>query len=614
MPAPIEELKLAASVLPETPGVYQYFDDAGEIIYVGKAKNLKRRVSSYFNKTHDSGKVRVMVRKIARMAHIVVDTEMDALLLENNLIKKHKPRYNILLRDDKTYPWICVTREEFPRVFLTRDRASAPGELFGPFTSGFMVKSLVDFARRAYRVRACRLALNRRGVAAGDYEACLEHQIGNCLAPCVGLQSHADYNASVDQVRQLLRGDIREAIDHFRGQMTRLAAEYRFEEAEQAKNTLQRLENYQSRSMIVGNARHDIDVFSIEGGEQPDVATGDNLVYVNYLKVTRGLVTQSYTIEIQRQLDEPLAEILATAIVEIRERLGSRSPEIVASLEPAFPVAGAAVTVPQRGDKRRLLELSAKNARDYRLDRLKRADKLNPAARGDRLMATMRAELRLPREPRHIECFDNSNLQGTNPVASCVVFRDGRPSKREYRKFHIRTVVGADDFASMREVVTRRYARLEAEGQPLPDLVVVDGGKGQLGMALEALEALGLRDRICLISIAKRLEEIFVPGDPVPLYIDKSSPTLKVIQHIRNESHRFGITFHRGVRSKGFIASELDGAKGIGPKTKSALLKEFGTVAAIKAQPQDELARVVGPAKAAAVAAFFAANDAPPAE
>ncbi len=589
--------KDTASMLPETPGVYQFFDEKGTIIYIGKAKNLRRRVLSYFTKNHDIAKVRVMVKRIHHIEHIVVDTEIDALLLENNLIKKYQPRYNVLLKDDKSFPWICIKNEPFPRIFSTRELIKDGSEYFGPFTSGWLVQTLVEFLRKTYSVRTCSLNLTQKNIESLKFKVCLEHQIGNCKGPCEAKQSENDYNLAVAQIRHVLKGNIREAIAYFRTKMENAALQLKFEEAEEAKQKMLLLENYQSKSTVVNPSINNVDVFSID--------TDEDTTYLNYLKVIHGSIIQSYTLEMRKRLDETETDLLQLAIIEIRDRFKSTSSEIIAPFDPGIKPDGVKITVPQKGDKRKLLELSAKNARYYRLERLKQSEKANPALKTERLLALMQKELQLPKPPVHIECFDNSNLQGTNPVAACVVFKNAKPSKTDYRKFHVKTVEGIDDYASMREIIARRYSRMLDENTPLPDLIIVDGGKGQLSSAFETLQKLGIDQQVSLISIAKRLEEIFVPNDSIPLYIDKNSQTLKVIQHLRNEAHRFGITFHRDVRSKKFIESELDQIKGIGPATTQKLLSEFKTIEKVKTLPFDVLEKAIGREKAQLVFAYF---------
>ena len=586
----MENPKEIASVLPENPGVYQFFDDKGAIIYIGKAKNLRRRVLSYFTKNHDNAKVRVMVRRISRIEHIVVDTEIDALLLENSLIKKHQPRYNILLKDDKTFPWICIKNEPFPRLFYTREIVNDGSEYYGPFTSVYMVRTLIDFLRKTYSIRTCSLKLTQKNIESKKFSSCLEFQIDNCKAPCIGLQSEEDYLEAIPQIRNILKGNISEAILHFKNSMISAAESLNFEEAEHAKQKMQLLENYQSKSTVVNAKISNVDVFSLVKDEKS--------CFINYLKVVQGSIIQSYTTELQLHLDEDRVDILQMAIIEIRDKLKSGSNEIIVPFNPELEMEGIKFVIPKRGDKRKLLELSEKNAKYYRLERLKMSEKANPALKTERLLAQMQKDLRLPKPPVHIECFDNSNLQGTNAVSACVVFKNAKPYKSEYRKFHVKTVDGIDDYTTMQEVITRRYKRLLDENKPLPDLIVIDGGKGQLNAAYEALKKLGIEEKVSLISIAERLEEIFIPHDSVPLYIDKNSSTLKVIQNIRNEAHRFGITFHRDVRSKNFVQSELDNIKGIGPATIRTLLSEYKSIDGIKKATHEQLAEKIGKSRA----------------
>lgn len=586
----MESPKEIASVLPENPGVYQFFDDKGAIIYIGKAKNLRRRVLSYFTKNHDNAKVRVMVRRISRIEHIVVDTEIDALLLENSLIKKHQPRYNILLKDDKTFPWICIKNEPFPRLFYTREIVNDGSEYYGPFTSVYMVRTLIDFLRKTYSIRTCSLKLTQKNIESKKFSSCLEFQIDNCKAPCIGLQSEEDYLEAIPQIRNILKGNISEAILHFKNSMISAAESLNFEEAEHAKQKMQLLENYQSKSTVVNSKISNVDVFSLVKDEKS--------CFINYLKVVQGSIIQSYTTELQLHLDEDKVDILQMAIIEIRDKLKSVSNEIIVPFNPELEMEGIKFVIPKRGDKRKLLELSEKNAKYYRLERLKMSEKANPALKTERLLAQMQKDLRLPKPPVHIECFDNSNLQGTNAVSACVVFKNAKPYKSEYRKFHVKTVDGIDDYTTMQEVITRRYKRLLSENKPLPDLIVIDGGKGQLNVAYEALKRLGIEEKVSLISIAERLEEIFIPHDSVPLYIDKNSSTLKVIQNIRNEAHRFGITFHRDVRSKNFVQSELDNIKGIGPATIRTLLSAYKSIDGIKKATHEQLAEKIGKSRA----------------
>lgn len=593
----IARLKELVAVLPESPGVYQYLDKNGTIIYVGKAKRLKRRVSSYFNKYQDRAKVRILVRNIADIKHIVVDTEQDALLLENNLIKKYQPRYNSLLKDDKTYPWICIKNEPFPRIFSTRNFVRDGSSYFGPYTSGYSLKIMLDLIRQLYPLRTCALNLNRQQIAKGKYKICLEHHIGNCLGPCEGLQTEEDYALEISDIKEILKGNSNAVVSLLKERMMALSKEMKFEEAQKVKAKLDHLVEFQSKSTIVSPTIHNVDVFSI--------IDDDDCAYINFMKVVNGAIVQVHTFEMQKRVDEEPEEILLSVIEESRQRLLSTSFEIIVPFELDFELDRITFTVPQRGDKKKLLELSQRNALTYKNEKLKQQMNRSPEKRVERIMETMKKDLRLKEWPVLIEGFDNSNIQGTNPVASCVVFRNGKPSKRDYRHFNIKTVVGANDFASMEEIIYRRYRRQLDEGNPLPQLILIDGGKGQLGAAINSLEKLGLMGRISIIGIAKRLEELYFPGDPVPLYLDKNSETLKVLQNVRNESHRFGITFHRDKRSKAFLVSELDGIKGIGDKTKEALMSELKSVDGIGKASLEQLTRIVGSAKAKIVFDYF---------
>lgn len=589
------ELKEKISFLPDTPGVYTYYDASGKIIYVGKAKNLKRRVSSYFNRTHDSLRTNLLVRAIADMSYIVVPTEQDALNLENSMIKEHQPRYNVLLKDDKSYPWIVVTNELYPRVFLTRNRVKDGGKYYGPYTNTAVAKTVLQLIQELYPLRTCRLPITRDFLEKGKGRLCLKYHIKKCPGCCTGLVSDEQYQAQIEHIKQILRGDTHELIAHLKDEMERLSGELKFEEAMAVKQQYDLLASYRSRSVIVSQTITELDVFGIDDDDRD--------VYINYMHVRKGAVVRSATLRYKRRLDETQAELLALAMDEVKTTFGVVYDEVVVPLTPEVDMPDVTFTVPQRGDKAKLLEVSSRNARQTKIDDLKHIQKHNPAEHTQRLLERMQADFRLPVLPHHIECFDNSNIQGTNPVASCVVFRDGKPSKRDYRHFKIKTVEGPDDFASMREVLTRRYTRLMQEGEELPQLIVVDGGKGQLSAAVEALEAIGLRGVISVVGIAKRLEEIYFPGDSVPLYISKTSESLRVIQHLRDEAHRFGITFHRDLRSKGQVHSQLDEIKGIGPATAATLLRHFKSVARIKAAPVQEIATVVGPAKARLVKA-----------
>lgn len=579
------DINLQVQTLPENPGVYQFFDHTDTIIYVGKAKNLKKRVSSYFNKEHDSPKTRILVSKIVRIEHIVVATENDALLLENNLIKKYQPRYNILLKDGKSYPWICISNERFPRVFFTRKMIKDGSTYFGPYTNLKIVRTLLDLIKDLYPLRNCRLELSQQNIDNGKFKVCLEYHIKNCKAPCEGLQSEEDYNHNIQQIKEILKGNLKEVISLFKEEMIQLAQDLRFEEAQEIKVKLEHLENYQAKSTIVSAKIHNVDVFSIVSDEE--------YAYINFLQVAYGAIIGGHTLEIKKKLDETDQELLELGILELRERFHSQSKELIVP----FPItvdASLSLNIPKAGEKFQLLQLSERNAQAYRQEKFKQVKILDPERHTNRLLSQMQRDLHLSVPPIHIECFDNSNIQGTNPVAACVVFKNAKPSKKDYRHFNIKTVEGPNDFASMEEVVFRRYHRLLEEDEPLPQLIVIDGGKGQLGAALKALEALDLRGKIAIIGIAKRLEEIFYPGDSIPLYLDKKSETLKVIQHLRNEAHRFGITFHRQKRSNSAIQSELDTIKGIGKQTREALLKHFKSVKRLKEASLEAIIEIVG--------------------
>ena len=597
---PSEHLRQKIAILPNTPGVYTYYDKEGTVIYVGKAVNLKRRVSSYFNRTHDSMRTNLLVRAIADLTYIVVPTEQDALNLENSMIKEYKPRYNVLLKDDKSYPWIAVTNELYPRVFLTRHHVKDGSRYYGPYSNTAVARTVLDLIRDLYPIRTCRLPITADYIARRKGRLCLQYHIKRCSGCCTGEITPEDYAVQIDRIRQILRGETHELLQYLRNEMTRLSAELRFEEAQDLKMQYDLIQKYQSRSVIVSQTIDEIDVFGVHGDND------ERDVYVNYMHVRRGAVVRSVTLRYQRRLDESRADLIAYAMEEIRQTLGVKYDEVVVPEVPEIGWTDVQFIVPRRGDKAKLLEVSERNAHQRRIDDLKNLERTDPAEHTNRLMARMKADFRLSEEPRHIECFDNSNIQGTNPVASCVVFRDGKPAKRDYRHFNIKTVEGPDDFASMKEVLTRRYSRLMEEGEPLPQLIVVDGGKGQLSAAVEALDAMGLRGKIAVVGIAKRLEEIYFPGDSLPLYIDKKSETLKVVQHLRDEAHRFGITHHRNRRSKTQTVSELDSIKGIGEKTATALLRHFGSVKRIREASQADVAAVVGPAKAAIIAAHFA--------
>ncbi|MCK0161393.1 excinuclease ABC subunit UvrC [Allomuricauda sp. F6463D] len=582
-------LKVQLSALPNNPGVYQFYDIDEKILYVGKAKNLKKRVSSYFNKKQEYGKTRVLVKKIHSIKHIVVATESDALLLENNLIKKLLPRYNVLLKDDKSYPWICIKNERFPRVFSTRKLIKDGSEYFGPYTSMKTVRTLLELIKSLYPLRTCNYDLSEEKIAAGKFKVCLDYHLGNCLGPCEGLQSEKDYNEQIEDIRQIIKGNLKSSIQTFKQQMNEFADNMEFEKAQHVKDKIDILENYQVKSTVVNPKINNVDVFTIISDETH--------AYVNFLQISHGAIIRSHAMEIKKKLEETDEELLQLAITEIRQRFNSKSREVYLPF-PVMVDDDIKVTLPKLGDKRRILDLSERNARFYRQDKLKQIKMTDPDRHTKRIMAQMKSDLRLSEEPRHIECFDNSNIQGSNPVAACVVFKDGKPSKKEYRHFNIKTVEGPDDFASMEEVVFRRYKRLLEEDKPLPQLIVIDGGKGQLSSALKSLDVLGLRGKIAIIGIAKRLEEIYFPDDPVPLYLDKRSESLKIIQQLRNEAHRFGITHHRNKRSKEAISSELVDIQGIGEQTAQQLLKQFKSVKRIKEASLENLTASVGASKA----------------
>lgn len=592
-----EALKEKISILPTTPGVYTYYDAEGTVIYVGKAKNLKRRVSSYFNRTHDSLRTNLLVRAIADMSYIVVPTEQDALNLENSMIKEYKPRYNVLLKDDKSYPWICVTKEHYPRVFMTRHRIKDGSKYYGPYTEAGTAKAVLSLISQLYPLRTCRHQITPEYIDRGKGRLCLEYHLKKCLGCCKGMVSQEEYARYIESVKQIINGETRELMDYLKSEMTARAEELKFEEAQHLKEQYQLVERYRAKSVIISQVLDDIDVFGVDDD--------DRNVYVNYMHLRRGAVVRSVTLRYTRRLEETVAEILAYAMNEVSQRLGAVYDEVVVPEIPDVQFDGVSFTIPQRGDRAKLLDVSTRNARQAKIDYLKHLEKVDPEQRTERLMERMKADFRLSEQPRHIECFDNSNIQGTNPVASCVVFKNGKPSKKDYRHFNIKTVEGPDDFASMKEVLTRRYTRLMNEGEPLPQLIVVDGGKGQLSSAVEALDEIGLRGVIAVVGIAKRLEEIYFPGDSVPLYIDKNSESLRVVQHLRDEAHRFGITHHRNRRSKSQTVSILDSIPGVGEATRISLMKHFRSVKKISEATEDSLAEVVGKAKARTIRQFF---------
>ncbi|MDE7369841.1 MAG: excinuclease ABC subunit UvrC [Muribaculaceae bacterium] len=585
------ELKEKISILPDTPGVYMYFDSEGKVIYVGKAKNLKRRVSSYFNRTHDSLRTNLLVRAIADMKYIVVPTEQDALNLESSMIKEYQPRYNVLLKDDKSYPWIVVTNETYPRVFMTRQHIKDGSKYFGPYTNTEMARTVLDLIKHLYPIRTCRIPITPEYVQRGKGRLCLEYHLKNCMGCCKGLISPEKYKTYIENVKQILRGETRELMDYLKLEMERYASQLKFEQAQEIKEKYKLIERYQSKSVIVSTTIDEIDVFGIDDD-------GSNDVYINYMHVRRGAVVKSVTLHYRRRLDESAVDLLPLAMNEIQTSLDVKFGEVVVAEAPEINLDGVTFVVPVRGDKAHLLDVSQRNARQSKLDFLKHIERADPEQRTQKILEQMKQDFHLLELPRHIECFDNSNIQGTNPVASCVVFKDAKPSKKDYRHFNIKTVEGPDDFASMKEVLTRRYTPLVEDGQEMPHLENVDGGKGQLSAAVEALDAIGLRGKIALAGIAKRLEEIYFPGDSVPLYINKNSESLRVVQHLRDEAHRFGITHHRDRRSKSQTVSRLDSIKGVGEATRTALLKKFKSVKQIELASTDAIAEVVGPAKA----------------
>lgn len=589
-------LEIQLKTLPNNPGVYQYYDANGAILYVGKAKNLRKRVSSYFTKNHENGKTKVLVKKIDSIKHIVVTTETDALLLENNLIKKYRPRYNVMLKDDKSYPWICIKKERFPRVFQTRRLIKDGSEYFGPYTSVRTVHTLLDLIRGLYALRNCNYDLSEEKINAGKFKVCLEYHLGNCKGACEGLETEISYDKNIKAIRDILKGNFKDSLLQFKDQMKQFASDMNFEEAQKVKDKIEILENYQARSTIVNPKISNVDVFSIVSDE--------SYAYVNFLQLSYGAIIRSHTMELKKKLEEADPDLLALAITEIRQRFSSSSKEIYVPFKLDLGEE-LKVTVPKLGDKKHILDLSVRNAKYYRLEQFKQIKITDPDRHVNRIMAQMKTDLRLNEEPRHIECFDNSNIQGTHPVAACVVFKNGKPSKKDYRHFNIKTVEGPDDFASMEEVVYRRYKRLLEEDQPLPQLIIIDGGKGQLSSALKSLDALNIRGKIAIVGIAKRLEELFYPNDPIPLYLDKKSETLKIIQQLRNEAHRFGIEHHRNKRSKSALNTELESIPGIGEKTVVDLLKHFKSAKRVSYAKQDELEDVIGVSRAQKIYNYY---------
>lgn len=595
-----ENVKLKLASLPETPGVYQYYNKKGDLLYIGKAKNLKRRVNSYFNKQHDSKRLRVLVSNIETIETINVNSEYDALLLENNLIKEHQPRYNILLRDDKTYPWICIKNERFQRIFSTRNVIKDGSEYFGPYSNVKTMKVLLSLIKELYPIRTCSYDLSEKNIEQHKFKVCLEYHIGNCLGPCEGFQSKEEYNEQITAIRNIIKGEFNEAKQYLVNQMTKYAVDLKFEKAQIVKEKIEALQHYQARSTIVSPTITNVDVFSISSDEE--------YAYVNFMKIYHGAIIQSHTEEWKKKLDETDEDLLERAIIDFSERFNLTSKEIYVPFELSLEIPFRKITVPKIGEKKHIVDLSLKNTRIYRLEQLKQTKIVDPDRHTNRIMNQMKVDLRLPEEPRHIEGFDNSNIQGTNPVSACVVFKNGKPSKKDYRIFNVKTVEGPNDFATMEEVIERRYSRILAEGESLPQLILIDGGKGQLSSALKSIDRLGLRGKVSVIGIAKRLEEIYYPDDPYPLYLDKNSETLKVLQHVRDESHRFGITRHRNRRSKNAYNSVLEEIEGIGPQTIKELLTNFKSVERIKNASLLELTDLIGKSKAKKIKDYFS-ND-----
>ncbi|MDV2448502.1 excinuclease ABC subunit C [Elizabethkingia anophelis] len=594
-------LELQLKTLPQDPGVYRYYDKDNNLLYVGKAKNLKKRVLSYFNKNHGGYRTRIMVSKIIRLETTIVNSEYDALLLENNLIKELNPYYNVMLKDDKTYPWICIKNESFPRVFLTRNVIKDGSEYYGPYAKPRQAKILIDTIKKIYKLRTCNLNLSPDKIDDGKYKVCLEYHIKNCLGPCEGLESEEEYNDKIKAIRGIIKGDYKIARQYLTGQMMHFAEKMEFENAQMVKERLEILEDYQTHSMVVNAYIDDVDVFGIFSDE--------SAAYVNYFKINNGSIVQSFTTEIKKVLEESDEEIMEEALVEIRQKFSSKSKEIYLPFHLSVEIPGAKIIVPKVGDKKRIVELSEKNAREYRLEKLKQVQIVDPERHTNRIMAEMQKNLRMPVEPRHIEGFDNSNIQGTNPVSACVVFKDGKPSKQDYRIFHVKTVEGPNDFATMEEVILRRYSRLLDEGEDLPQLILIDGGKGQLSSAVKSLKTLGLYGKITIVGIAKRLEEIFFPEDPIPLYLDKKSETLKILQRVRDEAHRFGVKHHRTRRKNSTIKSELEEIPGVGPKSIEMLLSKMKSVKRIREANLETLEEILGKSKAKMVFEYFNGNE-----
>ncbi|MGB4447129.1 MAG: excinuclease ABC subunit UvrC [Cloacibacterium sp.] len=590
-------LELQLKTLPSEPGVYRYYDKNGQLLYVGKAKNLKKRVLSYFNKNQNGYRTRIMVSKIVRLETTVVNSEYDALLLENNLIKEHQPFYNVMLKDDKTYPWICIKNENFPRVFLTRTIIKDGSEYYGPYAKVRPAKILLETIKNLYKIRSCNLDLAPQKIEDGKYKVCLEYHIKNCKGPCEGLESLESYDEKIDAIRGIIKGDFRKAKKYLEDEMFRFAANLEFEAAQNVKERLDILEDYQARNTVVNPNIDDVDVFGMTSDE--------TAAYVNFFKIRNGNIVQSFTTEIKKMLEETDEEILEEALIEIRQKFASESKEILLPFHLNIEIPNIKLIVPKVGDKKRIVELSEKNAREYRLEKLKQVQIVDPERHTNRIMAEMQKLLRMPVEPRHIEGFDNSNIQGSNPVSACVVFKDGKPSKSDYRIFHVKTVEGPNDFATMEEVIYRRYKRMLDEGENLPQLILIDGGKGQLSSAIKSLKLLGLYGKITIVGIAKRLEEIFFPEDPIPLYLDKKSETLKVLQRVRDEAHRFGVKHHRTRRTNNTIKSELEEIPGVGEKTIELLLKKLKSVKRVKEANLETLEEILGKQKGKIVWEFF---------
>ncbi len=593
----LESIQLKLKSLPSSPGVYQYFDAEGTIIYVGKAKNLKNRVSSYFNKNQENGKTRVLVRKIVDIQYIIVDTEFDALLLENSLIKKYQPKYNIQLKDDKTYPWICIKKEPYPRVFSTRRLVRDGSKYFGPYPSVKVLNTLLTLLKELYPLRNCSFDLSKQKIEERRYKVCLEYHIGNCKGPCEAKQTESQYQIYITQIENIVKGNLNSVVQVLKNMMQEYATNFQYELAHEIKQKIDIIEQYKAKSTIVSPTIHEVDVLTI--------VDDDKSAFINYLVISNGTIIHGYTTEVKKKLDETPEEIIGFALPELRERFESQSKEVLLENSIDLKIEGIQFSVPQKGDKKHLVDLSIRNGKFYKLEKLKKEKIVNTERHTERILEQIKKDFRLKELPVHIECFDNSNIQGTNPVSACVVFKNGKPSKQDYRHFNVKTVEGPNDFATMEEAVYRRYKRMLDDEQTLPQLIVIDGGKGQLSSALTALEKLELRGKVAIVGIAKRLEEIFFPGDSLPIYLDKRSESLKVIQFLRNEAHRFGITHHRNRRSKSAIDSEIGEIEGIGPKTQEILMKTFKTVSEIKKLELKQLEEAIGFSKAKIVWNYF---------